>query len=506
MRKNRGSVLLVFTAGVFMLLSGCKYPIEIHNIQRDRDYAAESSNVTVAEEKLHPVQVETAESEGEKALEKCDEPIDTDVSEEDGLEKDNVSEPEITEVIEEILGKATKELTGTYRLDDSFLLWLAGQYGRESLYGLQRTLQEPPFQMESWYEITGKSIHVLWVEYCRETGIQESYLERVYDKECADENRVVLDFTGDINLAEGWSTTKYLDGQGGEIRNCFSDALWEEMQSADILMINNEFTFSNRGTPLSGKAYTFRANPERVSVIAEIGTDVLSLANNHVYDYGEEALLDTLETIEQAGIPYMGAGRNLQEAMKPVYFLANGRKIAIVSATQIERSINYTKEATDETAGVLKTLNPDKFLAVIEKAKLNSDYVIAFVHWGTENTNHYGSDQVELGQKFIEAGADVIICGHTHCLQGFDFYNGKPIIYSLGNYWFNDRSIDTGLAQAVIHTDSNEIDFRFLPCQQRRCVTALAEEDEKKRILEFMQNISAAGVSVHEDGIVTEVP
>ncbi len=518
MRKYRGTVLLIFAACVFILLPGCNYPLEIQNIQRDRGYAAESSNVTAAEEKPYAEQVQAAESE-EKTLKEDDISQDIDKLAEDNvpesedalgkdreIEEGNASEPEITGVIEEILGKATKELNGNYRVDDSFLLWLAGHYGRDSLYQLQQMMQGQVCQMESWYEITGKSIHVLWVEYCRETGIQESYLEKVYDRECADENQVVLDFTGDINLAEGWSTTKYLDRQNGEIRDCFSAALWEEMQSADILMINNEFTFSRRGTPLSGKAYTFRANPERVSAIAEIGTDVLSLANNHVYDYGEEALLDTLETIEQAGIPYMGAGRNLQEAMKPVYFLANGRKIAIVSATQIERSTNYTKEATDDAAGVLKTLNPDKFLSVIEKAKLSSDYVIVFVHWGTENTNYYGSDQVDLGQKFIEAGADVIIGGHTHCLQGFDFYNGKPIIYSLGNYWFNDRSIDTGLSQVVIHTDSNEIDFRFLPCKQQGCVTSLAEDGEKQRILDFMQNISASGVSVGEDGIVTEVP
>lgn len=511
MRKYGGTVLLLFVACMFIFLSGCVFPSKIQSVQRDWDYVAESSNMAAAESK-NVEQVQAAESDGEKTLKK-DNVSDGEnaleennvIGEDEAVNEDNISEPEISEVIEEILGKATKELTGNYRVDDSFLLWLAERYGRESLYELQQALQGQTHQMEYWYRITGKSIHVLWVEYCRETGAQESFLEKVYDKECADENQVVMDFTGDINLAEGWSTTRYLDGQNGEIRSCFSPELWEEMQSADILMVNNEFTYSNRGTPLSGKAYTFRADPERVNVIAEIGTDVLSLANNHVYDYGEEALLDTLDTIEQAGIPYVGAGRNLQEAMKPVYFIANGRKIAIVSATQIERSTNYTKEATDDTAGVLKTLNPDKFLSVIEKTRLCSDYVIVFVHWGTENTNYYGNDQIELGQKFIDAGADVIIGGHTHCLQGFDFYNGKPIIYSLGNYWFNNRSIDTGLSQVIIHTDSNEIDFRFLPCKQRGCVTSLAEEGEKQRILDFMQNISASGISVGEDGIVVTV-
>jgi len=84
-----------------------------------------------------------------------------------------------------------------------------------------------------------------------------------------------------------------------------------------------------------------------------------------VYDYGEEALIDTLETLEGSGVPYVGAGRNLEEAKKIVYFIANGRKIAITAASQIERSSNYTKEATEDSAGVLKTLNPDKYVEVI---------------------------------------------------------------------------------------------------------------------------------------------
>lgn len=410
------------------------------------------------------------------------------------------------QAIQEILAGAGRDMTGSYNIDKSFLKWLSKRYGREKLYLLRYSAEKGMQNIENWYEITGNSLHVLWVEYCRSVKDMDEYVEKVYDKACARENQVILDFTGDINLSEGWSSTNYLDKQPGGIKDCFSEPLWQEMQSADILMINNEFTFSIRGTPLPGKAYTFRANPERIHVLTEMGADIVSLANNHVYDYGEEALLDTLDTIEAAQIPYVGAGRNLKDAMKPVYFIANGRKIAIVSATQIERSLNYTKEATEETAGVLKTLIPDKFVSVIEQAESQSDYVIAFVHWGTENTRNYDQGQVDLGRAFIDAGADVIIGGHTHCLQGFDYYKGKPIIYSLGNFWFNNRTIDTGLSQVVIHTDNGEIEFRFLPCIQRNCFTSLAEEpEEKQRILEYMQGISAPGIMVDDDGFVTEL-
>ena len=269
-------------------------------------------------------------------------------------------------------------------------------------------------------------------------------------------------------------------------------------------MVNNEYAYSDRGYPLPGKTYTFRAMPARVQVLQQIGTDVVSLANNHVYDYGEDALLDTLETLENVGIPYVGAGRNLKEAEKIVYFIANGRKIAIVAATQIERFESFTKEAEENTPGVLKTLEPDKFVRVIREAKKNSDYVIAYPHWGTEGTSVYGLDQRQLAEAFAEAGADVIIGGHTHSLQGIDYIGDVPVFYSLGNFWFNGKTIDTGVAQVRIQKDGS-IRPRFLPCLQSGCQTELLEDGEKRdKILEFMRGLSK-GVEIDEKGDITNL-
>lgn len=412
---------------------------------------------------------------------------------------------DLTDAIEQILNHADRGFIGGYLLDESFFMWLSKQYGDECIYKLTDAVLEEPQNSESWYELTGRSIHVLWLDYCEYTGFQSYVLDKVYRKECTNSNQVVLDFTGDINLSEGWTTTEYMDSQAGGMEDCMSDALLSEMRSADILMINNEYTYSTRGEPLAGKAYTFRAKPERVGTLSTLGADIVSVANNHVYDYGAEALVDTLEILEQAQMPYVGAGRNITDAMQPVSFVVNGRKLTIVAATQIERSTNYTKEATENSPGVLKTLNPEKFISVIKAARKNSDYVIAFVHWGTEGTNQYGSDQVSLGQQFIDAGADVIIGGHTHCLQGFDYYNGKPIIYSLGNFWFSNKKLDTGLSQVVIDTNTNDIAFRFLPCIQQGCVTSLVEDtEERQRILDFMQEVSAPGIGVDSEGYIKQ--
>lgn len=402
---------------------------------------------------------------------------------------------------EAILNGCTREFIGGYLVDDAFLSWITRNYGEDVIHNLAKAVEQGEEDPEFWYELTGSSIHVLWDTYCRDIGIRSHSLERVYWMECASEDRVVLDFIGDINFSEGWSSTVFLDKQADGIFDCLSSEVMTELVGADILMVNNEFTYSIRGEPLEGKAYTFRAHPDRVYLLELMGTDIVSLANNHAYDYGPEALLDTMETLQNAGIPYVGAGADLEEAMRPSYFIANGRKIAIVSATQIERTYNYTKEATETEPGVLKTLDPEKFVTVIQEAEGCADYVIVYVHWGTEQSSYFEKDQEALAKAYVEAGADAIIGGHTHCLQGCQYVDGVPVIYSLGNFWFNSNKLDTGISQLVIHRDGS-MDFRFLPCIQKRNTTSMAGGDEWTRILRHMEEISS-GVEIDADGYIT---
>jgi poly-gamma-glutamate synthesis protein (capsule biosynthesis protein) len=169
-----------------------------------------------------------------------------------------------------------------------------------------------------------------------------------------------LCFAGDINLDEAWCTTQYLNQQENGIRDCISEELITYMNQADIMCLNNEFTYSTGGTPLEGKMYTFRANPERVSILQEMGVDLVKLANNHVYDYGREALLDTFDTLDGAGIAYMGAGRNLEEAMEPVYRELDGKRIAFVAASRAEK-YKMTPQATEDSPGILRCYDTTLF-------------------------------------------------------------------------------------------------------------------------------------------------
>lgn len=397
---------------------------------------------------------------------------------------------------------AAAEAAKGYPLDQTFFEWVSQEYGDVCVTELTNELESAAPDPDIWHTLTGSSIHALWLLYCRITGYGDEQLKNTVWKECASPDEITLAFTGDINFSEGYSTTRHLDSCANGIADCFSEDLLAFMNGVDIMMVNNEFTYSTRGEPLKGKTYTFRADPSRAKLLHEFGTDIVNLANNHVYDFGPDALLDTISTLDAEQIPHVGAGADLSDASKPYYFICNGRKIAIVAATQIERSTNYTKEATEEMPGVLKTLNPDKFVKVIEEADQNSDYVIAVVHWGTEGDSSYGRDQESLAHAFADAGADAIIGGHTHCLQGFEMMDGVPVIYSLGNFWFSSRTLDTGLAKVTIAKDG-QLSLSFVPCIQENFRTSLVTEaSERERIFTFLQKHSARGTVLTEDGTV----
>lgn len=312
-------------------------------------------------------------------------------------------------------------------------------------------------------------------------------------------------FAGDINLAEGWSTTVFLDQQENGIYDCISEELTDIMNAADIMCLNNEFTYSTGGAPLAGKAYTFRALPERVEVLHQLGVDAVTLANNHVYDYGKEALLDTFAVLQEAGIPYFGAGHDLEEAMAPLYLEADGKTIALVGASRAEKN-RMTPQATETEPGILRCYDTTLYKEAIAESKANADFCIAFVHWGTEYSFDLEQVQLDTGKEYLDAGADVVIGAHSHCLQGMEFYEGKPIIYSLGNYWFNEKTLDTMLVQLRIsgNADRSNIEVEIIPAVQTGCRTIYAQEqEEQRRIFDFLEEISV-NVEITDEGIARE--
>ncbi len=331
----------------------------------------------------------------------------------------------------------------------------------------------------------------------------EAYMaeHNIYAKEAFSEEYVTLLFAGDILFDPNYSVMAKVLQNGGDIGNGIAPDLIGEMQSADIMMLNNEFAYSDRGAPTPEKQFTFRARPDSVAYLTDMGVDIVSLANNHAYDYGEQALLDSLQILQAEDIPYVGAGVNEQEASAPVYFIINDMKIAFISATQIERLDNPdTKGATETSPGVFRCFNGEKLMQTVAQAKEESDFVVVYIHWGTENQEETDWLQNKQAPELVEAGADLIIGDHPHILQRIEIIDGVPVIYSLGNFWFNSKPLDTGMVKVTISEEGLQ-SFQFIPCQQVNCRTSMLEGEEKSRVLGEMRRMSG-NVQIDEDGYV----
>lgn len=317
----------------------------------------------------------------------------------------------------------------------------------------------------------------------------------------------VLSFAGDICFDETCDVMQNYIAQGEKLENNISPELLDLMKNSDVCWINNEFAYSGGGAPLANKMYTFRANPERVKMLKEMGVDIAGLANNHVYDFGPEAMTDTFDTLRQAGIDYVGAGKNLEEAMTPVYREIDGIKIAYVAASRAEK-YKMTPQATESGAGILRCYDTELFLKEIREAKEQADYVIALVHWGTEYSAELEEVQMTTGREYIDAGADIVIGAHPHCLQGIEYYQGKPVIYSLGNFWFNSKSLDTMLLQVHLSGDdraseitAEHVEVRIIPAKQEECRTRILKGEEARGLFDYLEGISV-NVMIDDEGVV----
>lgn len=382
-------------------------------------------------------------------------------------------------------------------------------------------VKEASVTMQGDEKTEAERFSLLWEsipeESRKEAALEESetrYGAILADEEYMKANRIIpwegnsgeevtLGFVGDILFDDEYAVMANLLRRGASIENGVSEEMLAQLQGVDILVANNEFPFTDRGTPTEGKAYTFRADTGTVDYLHDLGVDVAVLANNHIYDFGETGLLDTLDTLSGAGIPFVGAGENLKEASDPIYFIINDIKIAVVAATQIERLDNPdTKGATETSAGVFRCWNPEKLYETVSMAKENSDFVIVYIHWGTENVTEPDWAQLEQAPKLAQAGADLIIGDHPHCLQGITYYEDTPVIYSLGNFWFNSKTVDTGMVQITLDQDGLK-EFRFVPAIQSDCRVDLAYGEDADRILSMMRTLSP-NVSIDEEGRVSK--
>ncbi|MGZ6097620.1 MAG: CapA family protein [Myxococcaceae bacterium] len=267
---------------------------------------------------------------------------------------------------------------------------------------------------------------------------------------------------GDVTLGahyEEWVDGLRAKGQSGpEVDGWGFAEVKPLFAGADLVVVNLECPFTLRGE-LIPKNFNFRARPSTVQVLVDAGVRAVTLANNHLMDYGPDGVVDTIETLDAAGIAHFGAGRTLAEARKPAIVEVGGLKIAflgylILGEKHPEPAVVW---ATETTAGVAG--HPSDWTVVermvredVPAARKQADLVIPFFHWGREGSKGPDTYQLALAKAAIDSGAAAVLGSHPHVLHGMERQGQAAVFYSLGNFVFggnwNPRDKDSVLVKA----------------------------------------------------------
>jgi hypothetical protein len=270
---------------------------------------------------------------------------------------------------------------------------------------------------------------------------------------------LVIHGAGDVSLDPSYIVTYRTHGYG---------YAWSGLEGLfrrdDLTVVNVECPVSRIGSRWPGKDYSFRGDPAALPAMREAGVDVGNLANNHQYDYGPDALVDSRKNLLRAGIAPVGAGRNEGEAVGAAIFHVKGWTIAVVGLDQV-LDPDPEEVATADKPGTAAGHDFDAMLAAVRAAKARADLVAVDIHWGVELDTTPRDFQVTQAHRMIDAGADVFFGGHSHRLQPLEVYRGRPIFYSLGNFvWPNFSRAGSTTAVAEIRvTPGGLFSARLVP-------------------------------------------
>ena len=229
-----------------------------------------------------------------------------------------------------------------------------------------------------------------------------------------------------------------------------------------------------------------KSSPKTIKALKSVGFNLVTLANNHFYDYAENGVSDTLQICADEGMDFVGGGYNINQAGAILYKEIHGFKFAFINCCENEFSIAKLDR------GGSNPINPVRQFYSIQEAKRNSDKVIIITHGGPENYQYPTPRMKELFRFFVDSGADVVVNHHQHCYSGYEIYNGKPIFYGLGNFCFDyankhKSKWNDGYMVQIVFDDPSTI-FNIIPYVQGFDVPGvrLMTDDEKRNFHDFI--------------------
>jgi hypothetical protein len=292
---------------------------------------------------------------------------------------------------------------------------------------------------------------------------------------------VTLRFAGDVLLASHYEAQMW-DSSGATFRGLF------RLGGADATVVNLESPVTTRGKRIT-KPFNFRMHPRFLSALTGGGIDIVSIANNHIFDYGPRGLLDTISYLDSVGVRHVGAGRNALEAHRPVIDTIRGRVVAFLAyygggeaPGAGTSSPGVARRELAEVCGDIRSLRNGG----------SSRYIVIILHWGTERATSPDRAQVAFAHALIDAGADAVVGHHPHVLQGIERYRRGVIAYSLGNFVFggNDReTYNTGMFE--IRLGAGGAGYSFIPVRIDRWRASLLSGADSLRLIGSMRKLSS---------------
>ena len=240
----------------------------------------------------------------------------------------------------------------------------------------------------------------------------------------------------------------------------------EILRRADLTIGNLETAVAVGGTR-ADKQFAFRTPPSAVDALRAGGFDAVSMANNHGLDYGPEGLAESLavKRAQEDGF-LIGIGGEEDEAFAPFTTTVKGQRVAVIAATQVlDSSLISAWTATPTQAGIASAKRVERLVEEVRSARAVSDTVVVFVHWGVEKQTCPSGDQRSLAASLVDAGADVVVGGHSHRLQGGGRMGDAAVHYGLGNFLFKENSADgarTGVFEVTV-TGRRIDSYRWVP-------------------------------------------
>lgn len=272
---------------------------------------------------------------------------------------------------------------------------------------------------------------------------------------------VVLAFGGDVHF-EGALASKLAANASGVL-----DPIEPVLRKADLAVVNLETAVTNGGSPAT-KEFVFRTPATAFAALRDGGVDVASMANNHGLDYGEAGLHDSLAAARHYHFPVVGIGLNAKQAYRPFRRTINGQRIAVIGATQVlDDELISAWTAGPGKPGLASAKDVPRLLREVRAARKSSDTVVVFLHWGIELEQCPSSDQRTLAKQLVAAGADVVVGGHAHRVQGAGRMGRAVVGYGLGNFvWYGTSEVSTRTGVLVVTVDGRRVlGYRWVPAR-----------------------------------------